>query len=79
MRSSDEAKAAAFNSFHDYERSKKFLYFHSMNCNCEHWVLAWKYGYAWSLQVNKWMVWTNKLKSGKCQAPGKGVDCKVST
>jgi len=79
VRSAGEAIAAANRTFQEYNSKGTFLYFHSTSCNCEHWVVAWKYGYAWSLQINNWLFWTNKLKSGKCQAPGKGVDCKVST
>jgi len=41
-------------------------------CNSEHWILAWRYGVAMSLQSNPWMFWQSKFKSkhDDCPAPG---------
>jgi len=70
IRSADAAITAANNSFNDYQAKGKNLHYDSMKCNCEHWVLAWKYGLAWSIQINNWVLFTKKTQSAECQAPG---------
>jgi len=72
IRSVDEVVAAAFKSYIDHKG--KFVYFHKWTCHSEHWVLAWKYGVAWSVQRRDEMNWVRyhkKERSEKCQAPEK--------
>jgi len=80
IRSPEKAIEAAIESFNYYKKTGRFFFFDRLECNCEHWVVSWKYGVAWSLQLNTvgaalyyGLLKGNhgrKEKSHRCEAPG---------
>jgi len=69
IRSPQEAINASLHSLQLHRND--VLYYDTYKCNCDHWLTSWKYGLAWTLQVNPWVFWSNKYKSENCLAPGK--------